>query len=256
MKRLGILTFCVVAVFAMTAVATATEELPEIGRCVKVAGAATHKWANAGCTTRSEGENTGRYEWEPGPGPKPGFTSTAGATELETVGKAKVNCRAATAKGEFTGPKSDTATITFTGCEYGAPTGIPCQTPGSLEGEVVTSALEGTLGYISGAGTSKPTVGMRLAPISGTQFASVECSGVSLTLTGSVIGTIAGAVNKMSLATTLKFKQSKGKQIPGQFEDGAPSVLSAAVGAAPEQAGMSTLESNTNEEPLEVKAIG
>jgi hypothetical protein len=55
MKRLGILTLCVVTVFALTAVATATDELPEIGRCVKSAGTATHKWANAACTIRSEG---------------------------------------------------------------------------------------------------------------------------------------------------------------------------------------------------------
>jgi hypothetical protein len=247
------LTFSVVAVFAMTAVATATEELPEVGRCVKVAGAATHKWANAGCTIRSEGENTGKYEWEQGPGPKPGFTSTSEATELETVGKAKLKCHAATAKGEFTGPKSSIATITFTGCELGSP-GVPCQTPGSAEGEVVTATLEGTIGYISGAGTSKPVVGMRLAPASGTQFASVECSGVTITLIGSVIGTVAGSINKMAVTTAVKFKQSKGKQIPEQFEGAPPSVLSAEAGGEPEQAGMSTVESNTNEEPLEVKA--
>src|SRR2546423_15629010 len=102
MKRLGILTVCVVAVFALTAVATATEELPEIGRCVKIAGTASHRWANAACTTRSEGENTGKYEWEPGPGPNPGFSSTAEATELETVAKSKAQGSAAPAQGEFT----------------------------------------------------------------------------------------------------------------------------------------------------------
>jgi hypothetical protein len=256
MKRLGILTLCVITVFALTAVATATDELPEIGRCVKIAGTATHKWANASCTIRSEGENTGKYEWDPGPGPKPGFTSTAEATELETVAKSKVKCSAATAKGEFTGPKSDAATIIFTGCEYGTAPGLPCQTPGSQEGEVATSRLEGALGYISGGGTAKPSVGMRLSPAPGMPFASVECGGVTLTLAGSVIGTIAGSVNKMSQTSSLKFRQGKGKQIPEQFEGAPPSVLSATAGAEPEQAGMSTLESNTNEEPLEVKAIG
>jgi hypothetical protein len=60
----------------------------------------------------------------------------------------------------------------------------------------------------------------------------------------------------MSLTSSLKFKQGKGKQIPERLEGAAPSVLSATAGAEPEQAGMSTLESNTDEEPLEVKAIG
>jgi hypothetical protein len=256
MKRVGILALCTVAVFAVTSVATALEELPEIGRCVKVAGSATHKYANAACTTESGGEDTGRYEWEPGPGPHAGFTSTAEVSELETVGKVHMKCHAGTAKGEFTGPKSDVATITFTGCEYGSPSGVPCETPGAREGEVVTNRLEGGLGYISGAGTTKPLVGMRLAPASGTQFAGVECSGVAVTLSGSVIGTVTGVIDRMALTSSLKFKASKGKQAPEQFEGGGSSVLSAAAGGEAEQAGLTTSESNTNEEAVEVRAVG
>ncbi|HWX95610.1 MAG TPA: hypothetical protein VNZ01_02075 [Solirubrobacteraceae bacterium] len=256
MRRFGILTVCLVAVFAASTVATATEELPEIGRCIKVAGLATHRYATATCTTRSEDENTGKFEWEPGPGPNSGFTGTAEASYLETVGKTTLKCSAGTVKGEFTGPRTDVATITFTGCEYGSPTGIVCQTPGARAGEVVTNALEGGIGYISGAGTTKPVVGMRLAPAAGTQFASVECSGVTVTLSGSVIGTIAGAIDKMTLTTSLKFKAAKGKQIPEQLEGGPTSVLNAAAGAEAEQAGLTTNEWNTNEEPIEVKAIG
>jgi hypothetical protein len=256
MKRVGILAVCLIAAFAISTVATATEELPEIGRCVKVAGAATHRYATGACTTKSEGENTGKFEWEPGPGPNPGFTSTAGTSQLETVGKTSLNCKAGTATGEFTGPRTDVATMTFTGCEFGSLTGIACQTPGATEGVVVTNRLEGGIGYISGAGTTKPVVGMRLAPAAGTQFASVECSGITVIVTGSVIGTVTGAINKMTLATWLKFKAAKGKQIPEQFEAGGTSVLSTAAGGEAEQAGLTTAESNTNEEPIEVKAIG
>src|SRR5437016_13177386 len=100
MKRVGLLAVCLVAVFAVSTVATATAELPEIGRCLKVAGAATHRYATGTCTTKSEGENSGRFEWEPGPGPKPGFTATAEASYLETVGKTTLKCRAGTAQGE------------------------------------------------------------------------------------------------------------------------------------------------------------
>jgi hypothetical protein len=256
MKRFGILAVSLIAVFALTTVATATEELPEIGRCVKVAGAATHRYATGTCTTKSEDENTGKYGWEAGPGHNPGFTATAEASYLETVGKTSMKCHAGTAKGDFTGPRSDLATITFTGCEYGSPTGIECHTPGARAGEVVTNTLEGGIGYISGGGTTKPVVGMRLAPATGTQFASVECSGITVTLSGSVIGTVAGAIDKMTLTTSLKFKAAKGKQIPEQLEDGAPSVLSAAAGAETEQTGLTSDESNTNEEPIEVKAVG
>jgi hypothetical protein len=254
MRRIGILGLSLAAIFGMTAVATATEELPEIGRCVKLAGAATHKYAGATCTVKSEGENTGKFEWEPGPGPKPGFTSTTELTELETVGKAKLTCGAGSATGQFTGPKTDRVTITFTACEYGAPGGVSCKTPGASAGEVVTNTLEGTLGYISGGGTMKPTVGMRLAPVSGTQFASLECSGTTVTLAGSAIGTITAEINKMTLTSHLKFKQTKGIQSPEAFEGAATSVLTAKSGAEAEQAGLSVIEMNTNEELLEVKA--
>jgi hypothetical protein len=255
MKRLGLLSVCVIAVFGTNAVATATEELPEIGRCVKVAGAATHRYANAGCTIENEAKDTGRYEWEAGPGPHRGFTSSAEASDLETVGKVMMKCRAGTATGEFTGPKTNVATITFTGCELGSPVGVPCRTPGAKGGEVVTNKLEGALGYISGAGTTKPTVGMRLAPASGTQLVSVDCSGITVTVSGSVIGKVTGAIDKMALRSRLKLKASKGKQIPEQLEDGTRSVLSAATGAQAEQAGLTSTETNTNEEPLEVRAI-
>jgi hypothetical protein len=256
MKRVGVLAVCLIAVFAASTVATATDELPEIGRCLKVAGVATHRYATGSCTTRSEGENTGRYEWKAGPGPNPGFTGTAETSYLETVGKTTLQCHAGTARGQFTGRRTDVATITFTGCESGSPTGIECRTPGAKAGEVVTSRLQGSIGYISGAGTTKAVVGMRLAPAAGTQFASVECSGMTVTLSGSVIGTVTGAINRMTLSTRLKFKAVKGKQIPERLEGGGTSVLSAAAGAEAEQAGLTSNESNINEEPIEVKAVG
>jgi hypothetical protein len=253
MKRVGIFAVCLVAVFAVSTVATATEELPEIGRCVRVAGVATHRYATASCTTKSEGENTGKFEWEPGPGPNPGFTSTAEASVLETVGKTTLRCHASTATGEFTGPRTDVATITFTGCELGTSL---CQTPGAREGEVITNQLEGGIGYISGGGTAKPVIGMRLAPAAGSEFASVECSGVVVTVSGSLIGTVTGATDRMTLSTWLKFKAARGKQIPEQLEGGPTSVLRATAGSEGEQAALVSSEANTNEEPIEVKAVG
>jgi hypothetical protein len=256
MKRVAIFAVCLLGALSVSTAATATDELPEIGRCIKVAGAASHRYANAACTTVSKGEDAGRYEWESGPGPKRGFTATAEASELETVGKVSIDCHAGSAQGEFTGPRSDEATITFTGCEYGAPSGTPCQTPGSSSGEIVTSALEGGIGFVSGGGTSKPVVGLRLAPASGTQFAAVECSGITVTLTGAVIGELtSGSTDRMLLSSSLKFKASLGRQAPTQLENGAVSVLSTNSGTESEQAGLTATETTTSEEPLEVRAI-
>jgi hypothetical protein len=119
----------------------------------------------------------------------------------------------------------------------------------------VTNELEGTLGYISGGGTSKPSVGIRLAPATGTQFADIECSGVNVTLAGSMIATVTAQIDKMTLTSTLRFKALRGKQNPGQFEGGSSSSLTATSGSEAEQAGLTSTESNSNEELLEIKAV-
>jgi hypothetical protein len=71
---------------------------------------------------------------------------------------------------------------------------------------------------------------MRLTPASETRFASVECSGIAVSLSGSVVGTITGAIDRMAVTSGLKLKASKGRQIPEHLEDGGTSVLSVAVG--------------------------
>jgi hypothetical protein len=59
----------------------------------------------------------------------------------------------------------------------------------------------------------------------------------------------------MAVTSGLKLKASKGRQIPEHLEDGATSDLSAVVGAQAGQAGLTSAETNTNEEPLEVRSI-
>jgi len=68
---------CLIAVFAIGAVATASASAaaPEFGRCVKKAKAEGSGFSDAGCTASVE---TGaKFEWLAGPGPKAHFTSTA-----------------------------------------------------------------------------------------------------------------------------------------------------------------------------------
>lgn len=256
MKHARLFGICLVAMFGMSAVAAATisrEELPELGRCLKPTGGANHRYTNAGCTSKSAGENTGKYEWEPGPGPKPRFVSTNEVSELETVGKSKIVCLGDTAGGEFTGPRTDRLTITFTGCEF-ATSGIKCNSAGAAQGEIKTPQLEGVLGFIN-EHASPPSVGVNLKPVLGKLFVAFECSGVPVKVNGSVIAPIT-PTGKMSSTSTLNYRASKGVQAVEEFEGGEKHTLRAVASGKetePEQAGLRTTDTSTSEEPLEIK---
>lgn len=97
--------------------------LPELGRCVKQAGEKVGKhetlyhggYNDAGCIEESI-PHIGEWEWVPGAESK-AFTTSSGATTLETVGGVKVKCAASSGSGEYTGPKSATANVTLSGCQ-------------------------------------------------------------------------------------------------------------------------------------------
>ena len=121
--------------------------------------------------------------------------------------------------------------------------------------EVILRALLALPGVRAAVGR-RVVVGLRLAPASGTQFAAVECSGITVTLTGAVIGELtSGSTDRMLLSSSLKFKASLGRQAPTQLENGAVSVLSTNSGTESEQAGLTATETTTSEEPLEVRAV-
>jgi hypothetical protein len=76
MRRLRILGLCVVAALSISvvAVASASAEAPEYGRCIKKAGKASGEgYSNGSCTTAVS--SGARYEWAPGPGAKNKFSS-------------------------------------------------------------------------------------------------------------------------------------------------------------------------------------
>jgi hypothetical protein len=75
-----------------------------------------------------------------------------------------------------------------------------------------------------------------------------------LEIDNAVIGTVA-PIDKMSLTSTLTFKANKGKQVPEQFEAGLKDTLLAIEGKTEQQVGLTTTDSATNEEQLEIKAV-
>jgi hypothetical protein len=268
--------------------ASASAELPELGRCVKTekvvsgkksAYAAAYKGKT--CLAQSPTKK-GKYEFLPGPGTANHFYGIGEEPEpvLETTSGRKVECTEEVLEGEYTGPKTLKAKVSFGGCSTGTEPRRNCQSNPVTEGQIEGSGtFEGTLGTISGG--AKPVVGWDLKREGTGAAFTFECgippqSLTAETIEGSVIGALGKGffgtdVNKMSEYAVFKYRQNKGLQQPEMFEGGAKDVLSTTIVegiAAPvtEQTGLETtvearsglgepIEEAKNREELEVKTI-
>src|SRR5579884_826567 len=137
-----LLAVCVTAAMA----ASASAAPPEWGQCISSpdhAGAFT----NERCTLLS-GKHTGAWEWAPEPSAKPGFSGSGEEIVLETAGKRRFVCAAAVQEGTYTGPKTESTTLTFIGCTTKV-NGVTteCQSNPAKAGEIETTELEGVLGF-------------------------------------------------------------------------------------------------------------
>jgi hypothetical protein len=245
---------------ASAAVATATPEGPEYGRCVKATGAGAG-YADKGCTEAVASGAT--YEWVSGPGSKAHFTESAGSVTLETHEGRQMTCSGMLESGEYTGASSQSLSITLTGCALGV-TG--CQS-GASAGEIVSEPLEALLGNIKAE--SDPftgRAGLELQAASGETLLSFECGGASVVVSGRDIHEV--KANKMRLGGNEKFKvepasHGSGEQEPECFDarTGDPLVtercglLETSIdGGPPVQSALKLQAQLTNEEKLEVRA--
>jgi len=184
------------------------------------------------------------------PFPKP-FTSKTKMTLI--VGKTKVKCAAGTNKGQITGPQTGTVTIALTGCEA---LGFSCVSPGAGgSGEILTSVLSGTLGYINRA---TKEVGFDLSsPPTGAPFTTFTCGNLTATVQGSVIGKMT-AVNKKikpPMHFSLRFLESKGKQQITHLDGGPIDVLATSLGGGPfQESALVAPDAITFAEVVEIKA--
>ncbi len=181
MRHVRMLTLCLVAAFAVGALAasSASASLPEWGKCVKLPATikgkekTKGKFGNANCT-----EPGSEYEFQKGTAELPSTeftnTMTSEKAKLETSFGISVICNAETATGNLSGTKEVTnVLVTFKGCESNL-LELACEnqfeSEGTVEsfkyipGEIRTRGLKGKLVYISGAGTASPVVGLQLEP--------------------------------------------------------------------------------------------
>jgi hypothetical protein len=140
------------------------------------------------------------------------FDGTGGAGELNTTSNHQVACTASTSKGEISSASTaQNIEVTFTGCKafFGL---VSCNTSGQAAGVVKTNVLHGTLVYLSGS-----TKGLLLKPKSGTTFATLECGGTTITVTGEVLGKL---VQVSHTEWTLHFEMvEKGHQNPASYQN-------------------------------------
>ncbi|HEX4627385.1 MAG TPA: hypothetical protein VH137_01225, partial [Gemmatimonadales bacterium] len=196
MKRIRIVGLALVAVFAMSVVASSAS----------AAGPVFYTKAEVGGAAPSHIK----------------FTATIGAAFLEgQKSKSKISCSdtagtGAGAVGETVSAKvAENNVTTFTGCKSGE---LPCTSTGASEGVIVTKALKAFLG-----GTSATVPGERLYSQSegrGGKLAEFECGAgiVKVVVTGSVIGALSGSSGKVvsegkfSTTQKLTFQEAAGLQ--------------------------------------------
>jgi hypothetical protein len=207
MRRFKMMGLCLVAVFAIAAVAvsSASAALPEYKVCAKatkVGKTYTGEFTDKLCSAKS-GTKTGKYElesWEAAK--KKGFKGKNGVSTLDSyipeneatpwtggtvVGV--VQCKSGKSAGEITGAKTSTVTVEFKTCSS---EGKKCTSSGQKAGTIKTALLKATLGNISGG------VGSDVESVSGGPSAEFDCEGLKIVTNGSVIGTNSGNVNKVS----------------------------------------------------------
>jgi hypothetical protein len=254
MKRIKIMGLCLVAVFVMSAMASAAASAAEPAwfECKLVAGGKFEK----GCKKEGVGKKAG-YGFVEGVGKAKPFKGAGGKATLHTHAvNGEVTCTAFKDSGTVDTPKHEKNVLSiFTGC---VSVGKKCSSPLAKIGEIKTFKLEGGIGYISAAehraGTDlKAEGGGLLAEFACTNKAKGE-KALEIKVKGSVIGEIT-PVNTLSKVSNTVFvvdaeQEQKYKNLEGQPED---ILLSEIVGIGTFKSGQEAAAKNTGEE-LELKA--
>jgi len=232
MKRIRIVGLALVAVFAMSVVASTAS-----------AALVFYTKAELGSVAPS----------------KVKFTATIGAAFLEgNKSKSKISCEdlagsGAGAVGETVSAKvTENNITTFTKCKTGE---IPCTSAGQAEGTIVTKALKGFLGDVLAGKTAGVRLYSQTEGRGAGKLAEFECGAgiVKVVVTGSVIGSLAGSSGKVvkegKFATTQKltFTEAGGIQkytifAAGTGEEGEKAEqLTSTINGSPELGGQSVI---------------
>jgi hypothetical protein len=269
MRRARLLGFAVWATCALGALASATASAaaPEFGRCIKQVAsekAYAGAFSDSKCTksvSPEEQAKKGKYEWFAGPAATQNdFTLSGGPVTLQTVGGKTLTCQSEQGTGEYSLSNSKQLigiTLEMKGCEGD---GFKCTTIGRSTGEIVFNELAAEVGFEDAA---KHKTALKLEPGSaGAAFIEFNCVGLEVQMRGKGGASAAGLLvpiknDKMTASETLKFKATKGKQHPLEWE-GVPSETYLEMNfehAGYEQAGWSGETTVAGDEAIELNGV-
>jgi len=266
MRQLRITGLCLLAAFALGAVASATAsaELPELRECAKVKVKGTGIW-NKGC--KVEGKHNrelkeNEYEIQPWNLEAKKFKAKVfkgkgKGSNLDVVALGEITCTSSTDEGKFTSPKTAGGIkVTFKGCEVDHEKCSNVIREGKeVPGEIKTNTLDGEVGYINKANKE---VGADLkAEAPGGYEAEFHCGTnppLNVVVKGSVIGFVT-PINTFTKKATFTFERLGTTQRPEKLEGGLPDTLVVQtcsgcnpVGAGEDASGMQNKVENTGEE--------
>lgn len=172
--------------------------------------------------------------------------SAAKGGTFETHGKTSITCTKATGSGEVTGVKTDKSKVTFEGCT--GTLGVKC-TAGSKSGSIETE-INSELVWLN---KSSKIAGQKLALA---KELSISCSILKVKVKGASLCPVE-PVNTKTTTFSLVCKQSGGKQEYTEYEnesgEKAKAITETELGAGWEESGLSSTESLTFSESVEIK---
>jgi hypothetical protein len=274
---LGLLAAC--ALGAMGTAAAQAETL-EWGKCAALPGGTGGKYTDAGCTERAE-HKSGGYEWTSLEVEKDlTYINAVGDVSFETAASASIQCTGGV------GPESTQFALNkktlktplwiFEGCKE-AGGEEPCTANNSFSGEISNEyawhevgtpvpGWKGKLGFVSGAGTPDPVVGVEYKVLNHERlFEPVKCEGAlgTVWIGGSKHGgdSFVSTIEPVNTMTN-QFTQVYGESAPGvssvtNFEGRNPVHLEAFLGQHWESVAMVATfhdEVEFGHQQLEIKA--
>lgn len=194
-------------------------------------------------------------EYVPAAGKFPvAFTSTSGKVVVEEQGGGgSLRCTGSSVKGEIVGPRESVVEGAYTGCSVEAfGTEVQCQSKGATAGEIRIGPLMTELVYIDKA---EQTIGTVLNPKGGTDV-TYECAGMAGEGSGSIVSAIT-PINQITTSFTQSFSQSKGSQVPTEYENAKGEKLKAiaegSIGGKIIGTGTEATDTTKTTEPVEIK---
>ncbi len=207
MKRIRTLGVCLVAMFAIGAVAVAGASAgePTFKSCVKAAKVGKSyvgKFTSKECTPASKVETGGKYELAEVESGTP-FTIKSKATTLTVEGKV-VKCKKDKGVGQIIAGEVEFLTINFEGCAVNGNKKEPCTTTGQPAGVIATDELLGLPKWVNASETQIGLVIYNGEFI----FAEFDCGSGPIVLRSVLIGTATNTKKGINVV----FKVSGGKQ--------------------------------------------